>query len=162
MSQDIIKEVMFLLHSLLLGVIITFVYDWFLIFRRLIRHTILLISLEDIIFWIACAVSVFYMLYEENNGVLRWFAVAGAALGMMIYKKTVSRFFIKTAVKIFFWIGNLLARLLKIIFRPLHFVWKKTGKECQSVGKKGIKLGKYLKKKLTEYVKLLKMILCKQ
>lgn len=75
MSQNIIAEVVFLFHSFLLGIIITFVYDGFLILRRLIPHNLLLISLEDMIFWIACAIGVFYMLYEENNGILRWFAV---------------------------------------------------------------------------------------
>ena len=86
-SQNIAKEVMFLFHSFFLGMVITFFYDGFLIVRKLFKHTMFLISLEDLIFWIACALSVFYVLYEENNGMLRWFAVAGAALGMFMYKK---------------------------------------------------------------------------
>ena len=90
MSQNIINEVVFLLHSFLLGIAITFVYDGFLILRRLIRHSLFLISVEDMIFWIACAIGVFYMLYEENNGILRWFAVFGATLGMIAYKKSIS------------------------------------------------------------------------
>lgn len=162
MSQDIINEVMFLLHSLLLGIFITFVYDWFLILRRLIKHTILLVSLEDLIFWIACAISIFYMLYEENNGVLRWFAVAGAALGMLIYKKTVSGFFIKTAVGILSRIISIFTKIFGFILRPLHWFSGKIGRGCQTVNGRSVKLGKYLKKKLTEYAKLLKMILCKQ
>ena len=46
MSQNIIAEVVFLFHSFLLGIIITFVYDGFLILRRLIPHNLLLISLD--------------------------------------------------------------------------------------------------------------------
>jgi len=95
MSQSIIDEVTFLLHSFLMGILITFVYDGFIIMRRLIRHNLFLISVEDLIFWIACAIGVFYMLYEENNGILRWFAVFGAALGMAAYKKSVSPFLVK-------------------------------------------------------------------
>lgn len=162
MSQDIVREVTFLWHSLLLGTVITFVYDWFLILRRLIKHTVLLVSLEDMIFWIACAISIFYMLYEENNGALRWFAVAGTALGMLIYKKTISGLWIQTAVRILSWISGLLTKIFKFIFRPFGFAFRKMGKGCRSVNEKGGKLRKYLKKKLTEYVKLLKMILCKQ
>ena len=70
MGQNIVDEVTFLCHSFLLGVVITFAYDGFLILRRLIKHGMLLVSLEDMIFWIACAIGVFYMLYEENNGIL--------------------------------------------------------------------------------------------
>ena len=90
MSQSIVDEIMFLLDSFFLGAVITCVYDSFLILRRLIRHNMLLISLEDLVFWIACAVSVYYVLYEENNGILRWFAVVGACVGMIAYKKTLS------------------------------------------------------------------------
>lgn len=50
MSQDIMNEVVFLLHSLVLGAVITFVYDGFLILRRLIKHTMILVSLEDMLF----------------------------------------------------------------------------------------------------------------
>ena len=63
MGQNIVDEVTFLGHSFVLGVVITFVYDGFLILRRLIKHNMLLISLEDMIFWIACAIGVFYQLF---------------------------------------------------------------------------------------------------
>ena len=66
MSQSIIVVVTFLLHSFLLGILITFVYDGFIIMRRLIRHNLFLISVEDLIFWIACAIGVFYMLYDHQ------------------------------------------------------------------------------------------------
>ena len=50
MSQNIINEVTFLLHSFLLGIAITFAYDGFLVLRRLVSHSLFLISLEDMIF----------------------------------------------------------------------------------------------------------------
>ena len=88
MSGTIVDEVMFLLDSFFLGAVITCVYDGFLILRRLIKHNMLFISLEDLIFWVVCAIGVFYVLYEENDGILRWFAVVGASLGMLACKKT--------------------------------------------------------------------------
>lgn len=165
MSQDIVKEVMFLLHSFLMGVMITFVYDGFLILRRLIKHTVFLVSFEDMIFWIACAIGVFYMLYEENNGILRWFAVVGAALGMITYKKTVSPFIIKTVSGALSWIFQILSKVVGFLLKPAAFLLKKAGKGFRTVKGKGGKIGrhlkKYVKKKLTEYKKVLKIILCK-
>ena len=64
MSQNIINEVTFFLHSFMMGIVITFMYDGFLILRRLIKHSDILVSLEDMVFWIACAIGVFYKLYE--------------------------------------------------------------------------------------------------
>lgn len=98
MSQDIIDEVYFLASSVCMGIIITFVYDFILIGRRVVRHSHFFLSLEDFIFWAVCAIAVFYMLYKENNGILRWFAVFGAAVGMLLYKKTIGRFFCPNAV----------------------------------------------------------------
>ena len=94
MSQDIIQEVTFFLHSVVMGVVITFVYDWFLILRKLIKHNMFWISFEDFLFWTACGLGVFYMLYRENNGVLRWFTVLGATFGMILYKLLASKIFV--------------------------------------------------------------------
>lgn len=161
MSQDIIKEGIFLFHSFLLGVIITFVYDGFLVLRRMFRHTAFLISLEDMVFWAACAISVFGVLYKENNGMLRWFAVAGAAAGMFIYKKTLSPFIINVVVKINSFILGICRQVLEIFTKPFRFLGKKALQGGKSAGKKAGKLGRYMKKKLTAYGKALKMVLCK-
>ena len=52
-----------------MGIVITFMYDGFLILRRLIKHSDILVSLEDMVFWIACAIGVFYMLYALVCGI---------------------------------------------------------------------------------------------
>ena len=88
MSGQIAEEAWFLLHSFLLGVFITFFYDLFRVFRRVVRHGIFWISLEDLVFWVMASVGIFYLLYYENNGAFRWFAVFGAGAGMVLYKKT--------------------------------------------------------------------------
>ncbi len=161
MSPDIVNEVTFLLHSFLLGIAITFAYDGFLILRRLVRHSLFLISLEDMIFWIACAIGVFYMLYEENNGVLRWFAVFGAAIGMLVYKKSVSSLFVNILTTIIERIFHVFFCFLRFILRPARFLGKKTGLLFGRFFRKGKKAGKYLKNKLTGKLKLLKITLSK-
>lgn len=161
MSQNIIAEAVFLFHSFLLGIVITFVYDGFLILRRLIPHNLLLISLEDMIFWIACAIGVFYMLYEENNGILRWFAVFGATLGMLAYKKSISPLFIDIMSTIIERVCHILHYILQFLLRPVRFLSRKMYRILRVSGGKGRKTGKYVKKKLTRGLKLLKITLCK-
>ena len=72
-----------MLHSFLLGAFITFCYDLFRILRRIIPHGIFWISLEDLVFWVMATGGIFYLLYYENNGMFRWFAVIGAGAGKM-------------------------------------------------------------------------------
>ena len=89
-SPVIAGEGVFMLHSFLLGVIITFIYDLFRIFRRIIPHGWFLLSLEDLVFWVLATAGIFYMLYYENNGMFRWFSVIGAGTGMFLYKNNVT------------------------------------------------------------------------
>lgn len=162
MSQNIVNEVTFLLHSFLMGIIITFVYDGFLILRRLIRHSLFLISIEDLIFWIACAIGVFYMLYEENNGILRWFAVFGASLGMLAYKLSISSIIVDIVSNIIGHIITAFGRILSFLLKPVKFFWKKIFSAYRHSSKKGRKLCRCLKNKLTGRMKLLKIVLCKR
>ncbi|MDR2889325.1 MAG: spore cortex biosynthesis protein YabQ [Lachnospiraceae bacterium] len=159
MSEDILFEVNFFLHSFIMGVIITFGYDWFIILRRLIRHNTVMVSLEDLIFWIACALGVFYMLYRENNGILRWFAVLGAAVGMWIYKRTVSIPFVTVVAKI-------ISKVTSLLFRPIAFAIKKIIQLfsflLNSFKSRLLKLLRLVKKKLTIQLKLVKLMLCKR
>lgn len=99
----------FLLHAFFMGIYITLVYDGLRILRRVIPHTAGVISFEDLVFWIFCAAQVFGLLYREGNGSLRWFAVLGAGVGMLLYHKTLSPFLVKY-----------LSMLLGFLYRPLQ------------------------------------------
>ncbi|MDE6063658.1 MAG: spore cortex biosynthesis protein YabQ, partial [Lachnospiraceae bacterium] len=122
MSSPVISENLFLLYSFGMGIFITFVYDIFRIWRRVLSHNRFFISLEDILFWIFSAISVFYLMHAQSNGTLRWFAVFGALIGMILYKKTISPFYVKWSCfvlmkKINFFIRfmNFLVNLLRIL-----------------------------------------------
>lgn len=161
MSQDIVNEVYFLAYSVMMGVVITFVYDFILIGRKVIRHNLFFISLEDLLFWAACAVAVFYMLYKENNGILRWFAVFGAALGMLLYKKIVGNRFVKLISVLIQKEIHIISKILGFIFKPLRRLIKKVVRFCRFLGGRTKKTGRYLKKKLTSFKKVFRILLYK-
>ncbi len=161
MSRDIIREITFFLHSILIGIIITFVYDWFLILRKLMKHGIVWISIEDFIFWTGCGIGVFYMLYRENNGILRWFAVLGAMIGMICYKLLISKRFVHIMSTCIYKIMCLLFRVIQIVLKPLKWLICKAKRFCVYLKKKMKKWQNFIKKKLTVYLKMLKMVLCK-
>lgn len=161
MSQNIINEVVFFAHSFLLGIVITFAYDGFVVLRRVIKHSLLLISLEDMIFWIACAIGVFYMLCEENNGILRWFAVLGATLGMIAYKESVSDILVNILSSFIKYLFHALHRITRFLLGPFFFLGKKGYHIMGKCMKKSRKAEKYMKNKLTRQIKLLKITLCK-
>lgn len=165
-SPVIAGEGVFMLHSFLLGVIITFIYDLFRIFRRIIPHGWFLLSLEDLVFWVLATAGIFYMLYYENNGMFRWFSVIGAGAGMFLYKKTLSTVlvnFVSGAV------NKLIALIGKILWKlsaPVRFLWRRmkvlAGRGARRAAREARIRRRQIKYRLTAWKKVIKMRLCKR
>lgn len=155
MSQAIVQDNIFLLHAFLMGIGVTFVYDGIRIFRRIAPHNVFWISVEDLLFWFVCAIEVFLLMHEESDGELRWFAVLGALIGMLLYKKTISNLYVK-------YVSLVLGKVTDFfIGKPMKFMAKKTEKICGKAEQTKGRLWKWIKKKLTSGKKFIRMILCK-
>ncbi len=162
MSPDIALEIYFLFCSFLTGVLITVLYDCLRILRRVVPHNIAAVSLEDLLYWMTCSVIIFAMLIRENNGMLRWFAVAGAMAGILLKKKTLGFLFVKYISLLFLIALHLVEKILHIVFKPLYLVLQRIKWSRRRAGKP-LKMGlRGLKKKLTEGRKMLKIILSKR
>lgn len=147
MSFLIIEELMLFLHALAAGVGLLALYDVLRILRKVFPHGGLLVAVEDISYWIFNALFIFYMMYRENSGTVRAYAVAGIIIGMFAYNLTVSPWVVK-------WVSWLLSFLL----RPFVFVWKHTvGRAFRIVRK----MCKILKKRLKKTGKQFTIILQK-
>ena len=116
MSSQIVEETLFLYHAVLLGVFVAVIYDIIRIFRRVVKHNRFFISLEDILYWVFCAWEVFYLLYKESSGVLRWFAILGIALGMFLYLISVSRFVVYFISKMINKFLHILEKIIALVF----------------------------------------------
>ena len=162
MSQDIVQEVTFFLHSILMGLIITFAYDWVRIFRRLFKHGRVLTSVEDLLYWFACGISVFYMLYRENSGVLRWFAVMGATLGMLFYKAIMKNRFVDVMSTYIHKIMWFIFRIIQIVLKPVKCLFSAARRFVRFLVRKLKKVTEFVKKRLTVFIKTLRIVLCKQ
>lgn len=165
-------ENVFLLYALFMGIFITFVYDLLRIARRVFPHGGFLVSLEDLCFWIYCAVEVFLVMYRFSDGMLRWFAVLGAVAGMCLYKKLASPFFVKYTSMILCKVKELLRKLLGFLLKPFRFLLKKLQnmvlrllrrlagrlvRHRAEKEKRKEQRKRYLKKRLTFLLKVLKM-----
>lgn len=154
------NENAFLLYALIMGAYITFVYDNLRVFRRVVPHGSLLISLEDLGFWVYCAAEVFVLMYHESNGMLRWFAVFGALVGMLVYKKLVSPFFVRYVTLILRKLLQILGNIGNCALSPLAHTIRKAQRAAQQGRLRALRRrtrAKWLlKKKLTFLRKMLK------
>ena len=92
MSETICAEAALAGASLALGAGLMAIYDGIRIWRVLIPHESLWTGLEDLIYWMFSAVSTFLLLFYQNDGILRWYAVTGVLFGMLLYRETIGRF----------------------------------------------------------------------
>lgn len=153
-SADILKEADVLLASFLTGVILVLVYDLLRIMRRLVSHKFWVIGLEDLLFWIGSAITLFAMLYRENSGYIRGFVIGGVLAGMLIYNLIFSSWVVKGSV-------FLLEKILFLISRPLVWTARCLKKPAGFLKKIGKKVIRFLKKQLKKVWKAVRMGLCK-
>ena len=92
MSMQIRYEAWLLLLSLMVGGWLMLVYDLLRILRLMIKHSSFAMGVEDFLFWIFAGAVTFMLLYEQNDGGLRLYAITGVLFGMALYDKIVSRF----------------------------------------------------------------------
>lgn len=154
MSPEIINESHFLLYSILSGIIITAVYDIIKIIRNVIPHNAFFIALEDIVFWIFACLFLFSMLYKLNNGTVRWFAIAGSGLGMLLYKKSLGQYIVEIMSTAINQILHVVFQALNLLFSPVKWLVSKVSGLLK-------KMKKYCKNQLTGKTKKVKMLLCK-
>lgn len=159
MSQDIIQETHFFLRSILSGIVIVFVYDVLRIFRRVVRHGVIATAFEDFCFWVAAGLYIFWMLYRENDGIIRGFSIAAVVLGMLVYNVSISPFFVKYISAGINFVVRLFKRFVRLLLSPVIWMGKKAGKPVKAVGKRMKKFQKFSAKRLKKAGKEVKMVI---
>jgi spore cortex biosynthesis protein YabQ len=75
----------------LLGAVMVVVYDLLRVLRRMFRHGIIWISLEDFLYWIVGGGLFFLYLCRDNNGIIRGYIILAMVLGACGYYGLCSR-----------------------------------------------------------------------
>ena len=114
-SISILDEAGVFWDGLILGVLLVAGYDLVRVFRRLIRHGILWVSIEDCVYWIVCAVLMFAMLYQNNDGRIRAYIFGAAVLGGILYHLLLGKHFIRIISKVIIAIKKQLKKAWKVV-----------------------------------------------
>ncbi len=78
---EINQEAAVFLSACLTGNVIYLAYRIILIFRKMLRHSYLLVSVEDMLYWIVVGLFLFSEIYRTCNGNIRWYFVLGTLVG---------------------------------------------------------------------------------
>lgn len=135
MNNFIYHQFFLLLLSFLLGIFIAFFYDIFRALRRTIQHSIKLIAIEDLFFWIFCSFFIFFLLYYYNDGNIRSYTILGIFLGILFYifictsyTMVILLFFFRISViitkKLLFFLHLPAKFFLKVLLNPLKKIYR--------------------------------------
>ncbi|WMJ90558.1 spore cortex biosynthesis protein YabQ [Anaerocolumna sp. MB42-C2] len=125
MNDAIMVELRFFGTSVLWGVILLILYDLLRIFRRVIIHNGFFVAFEDLIYWVISSLLIFHMMYQQNNGIIRGFAILAMLIGMTLYHSVFSELFVNTISTLLNEIINLIWKLIVLILRPFRFIFRK-------------------------------------
>ena len=148
MNQGITVELHFFIVSVLWGALVLLAYDQLRIIRRIIRHNILFVAIQDLIFWVMASVFIFAMIYVENSGTIRGFSVMGMAIGMVVYHFVLSDRIVKTV-----------SRIILMLLYPINLAISYICKALRILGSKVKLLNNKILNRLKKWTKSFKILL---
>lgn len=98
-SEAVFHEAHACWRSLAVGIVLMMIYDIFRLFRLLVKHSVWLIGVEDVIYWVFASFTVFGLFYLENDGALRFYMIGAVIFGMILYDRIVSTNFFRVLKK---------------------------------------------------------------
>ncbi len=130
MSGLIYDEVKVFLVFVLHGVCLLFASDLLRSLRAALPHGRFLTGLEDALFWFGAGIWTFILIFLFQDGVLRLYTAAALGIGMVIYRKTASR-----------WVVKAVSGALRFVVGILAFFPKKIDIFCHKTIAKFVKRG---------------------
>lgn len=140
----IVEQVYIFFYAVLAGGIIAFLYDILRIKRRAIKTNVVMLSIEDIIYWLLSAIIVFLTVYNSNDGQMRGFIFLGNILGVTIYLSVFSRLVIASSMMIINFIKKVLLFIWKVVTYPFRLIFKILSVPLRFIGGCFGKLGRLL------------------
>lgn len=128
-SEQLISFVYFII----VGIILSIIFDIFRILRRTIKTSDIVTNIQDILFCIITGIIILISIFWFNNGELRLYIFISIILGITFYMIFISKYFIKINVIIINFIKKILYLLIKpfilllnitkkLFFKPISFI----------------------------------------
>ena len=115
-------DTMFFVAAFVAGAAIAFLYDLIRISRRIVPTGTSAVGIEDILFFTAAAVILFYAAYVKNHGEIRWQGFLGCAVGTSAYWWVLRNRFVNLGTTIIKWLIKSSLWLLKVVGFPVKIV----------------------------------------
>lgn len=114
--MSIAEQTQIFIIFVIVGIIISFLFDIFRIFRKVYKFSNMLIYMQDILFWLLTGIIILQAIFKFNSGDIRIFLFLGIFVGVFNYISLFSIYVIK--------IGSFILKLINTLIRKLINVFK--------------------------------------
>lgn len=133
MSDFIREEVSIFLEAAWNGMIIAALYDVLRILRRVVKHSDVIVGIQDYIFWVVAGIMIFSRVFQANDGILRGYIFLALLIGAYSYHKSFSPWLVRYLSKILKfltayllkkplkWARIVIITIIRMVCKP--FVW---------------------------------------
>lgn len=120
MEAFMVRELYFVMVSILVGFGFSFFYDQFVFLRKILKHFYVMIVLEDLIYLAICFCISFVLLHDGNDGILRFYMILGVGIGVLCYTKTIGKVYVKGLYRLYCLIKIPVNQVRKLLTRVLN------------------------------------------
>lgn len=108
------SQVYVFLWSILTGAILAFIFDLFRVARRCGKAILLIVCIQDILYFIIVAFIIIMSSFITNDGELRGYMFLGYALGIMFYLLLFSKLVVKVLSLVLDTIGKAIEKCFEV------------------------------------------------
>lgn len=124
MTSYVDGEIIIFLWSILTGVVVMVLYDFFSVFTNNNGLSLFVLNIFDGIFVVCATTLTLFVFLNVSNGYIRSYEFIGALIGGILYKITLSKLFKVLFLKTFSFIFVLFNFFCKILLTPIKFMYK--------------------------------------
>ncbi len=146
------------LVTIIIGICIGLIYDFFRLLRKLFIHKNSTVYIEDSLFWLLSTFLAFYILLHKNNLEFRFYLLLGIALGIILYFSFVSYYVLKFFVYTLTLLAKPISFCLKLIkphLSKIYVMKNKTIYKKKIILQKVYRYGKIKRKDLKSTIKII-------
>lgn len=139
----IAKETRLFLLSLAVGAGMSFLYDLLRVLRRRTEHRAAAVSLEDILYFLLCALWNFAFVLKDNSGQMRGYILVGELLGWVCWHLSAGAVLVEVGSCLLGVVQKIVAAVLRVLLFPIYCLYRLVRRISAALSKA---LGKILKK----------------
>lgn len=122
---DYVKQGLIYVYSVCGGVVFSFLYDVLRVSRRSVRHSRVLVIVQDILYWMIISIGILLLIYRINEGEIRGFIIVGIICGAVLYFLIFSRVILFITVPIVSSLIKLIGKVIWVFTLPFKKIKEK-------------------------------------